>query len=78
MAKQYDKTSHQCLGPFNIVTFKGCFEAELFRRVVNQDFEGLWFRKYINYDDHLSFQNIENLMKIPEKQKNNWENVFRL
>ena len=57
------------LGRFHMLTTKACSETVLFREFSNKDFYSLQFRKYITYDDHLFFQNVQNLMYIQEMQQ---------
>ena len=60
----------QCFGLFNILTVKGCSEMGLFRHLSNHVFRSCNFLKYISYDGHLFFQNVQSLIYISEmKQK---------
>ena len=50
------------LGPFNMLTVEPCSETVFFREFSNQVFDSLWFKKKRSCDDHLFFQNVENLI----------------
>ena len=49
-----------------MLTVKVCSERTLFREWSEQVFLNALFWKYINYDDHLFFQNPSNLLYIPQ------------
>ena len=42
----------ECLGTFNMLTVKRCFETVLFRNFSNHVFRSLQFRKYIKNESH--------------------------
>ena len=46
------------LGRFHMSIVNGCSETALFRQRPNQDFHGLYFRKYISCDNHPFYQNV--------------------
>ena len=52
-----------------MLTVKACYETALFREWSKQVFHSLYFWKYISYDNHPFFQNVSNLMYIPEMQE---------
>ena len=62
MMKVLSCTYWKSLGPFNMLTVKGCSETVFFREWSNQVFDSLYFPKESSYDDHLFFQNVQNLM----------------
>ena len=45
-----------------------CSETILLREFFDKDFQSLQFRKYISYDDHLFFQNVQNLTQNTEME----------
>ena len=59
----------KCLGPFNMLTLKGSSETPPFREWSHELFDNLYFRKYISYDDFLFFENVSNLIDIPEMEQ---------
>ena len=62
MIKVLSSGFHKFLGPFNMLTVKGCSEAALFREWSIQVFDSLKFRKYISYADLLFLKNVSNMM----------------
>ena len=52
----------KCLGPFNMLLKEGSSEAGLFRHLSNHVFWSVQFWKYISYEGHLSFENVQNLI----------------
>ena len=54
---------------FHMLTVKACSETALFSEWSKQVLHILWFLKYISYDDHHLFPNVENLMYIPEMEQ---------
>ena len=53
-----------------------CPEAGLFRELSNYIFRSLYFRKYINYEGHLLFPSVQNLIKVSKTQKTIDKKVF--
>ena len=51
-----------------MLTPKACSETILLREFFDKDFQSLQFRKYISYDDHLFFQNVQNLTQNTEME----------
>ena len=62
MAKALSWRFRKYLGQFHMLTVKACSATTIFREWSNQDFHSLEFRKYISYDNHPFFENVENLM----------------
>ena len=56
MIKVCSWSFQQYFWPFNMLTFKRCFETGLFRHLTNHAFRSLLFRKYITYESHLFFR----------------------
>ena len=56
----------QCLGPFDMLTIEGCSETGPFRHLSNHVFRSIYFRKYISYEAHLLFQNVQNFKYISD------------
>ena len=54
---------------FTMLLFEGCSETGLFRHLSNHCFLSLQFPKYISYEGHLFFQNVQNLIFISKMQK---------
>ena len=44
-----------------MLVVEGSSEAQLFRHLDNHVFPSPYFRKYINYDGHTLFENVQNL-----------------
>ena len=60
----------QCFGPFTMLPLKGSIETVLFRHISDHVFRSPYFRKYISYEGHVFWGNVQNLMHIPKMQKN--------
>ena len=50
----------QCLVPLTMLLFEGFSEKGLFRHLSNHDFEITYVEKYISYEGHLFFENVQN------------------
>ena len=49
-------------------TVEGCSETRLYKHSSNHIFDSLKFPKYIGYECHLFFQNVQKLMKISKME----------
>ena len=76
MVKVLSFRFQHCFGQITMLLSEGSSETELFRLLSNHVFGGPQVQRYINYDGHLSFENVENWIKIQEMKKNS-ENIFR-
>ena len=59
----------QCLGQFAMLLVEGYCETALFRLLGNDVLGSPEFPKYISYECHLFFENVQNLMYISKIQK---------
>ena len=66
--KSYSWRFRKHLSRFHMLTSKACSETILLREFFDKDFQSLQFRKYISYDDHLFFQNVQNLTQNTEME----------
>ena len=57
-------------------TDEACFETPLLIEWCDEVFHSLEIRKHISYEQHLFFQNVENLRQIPEMEPKIEEKFF--
>ena len=66
----------ECLGSFTMLLVEASPEPGLFLHLSNHVMRIPYFRKYISYEGHLSFQNVQNFSWTSRMQKKNTEKVF--
>ena len=62
----------QCLGSFTNSPFEGSSEKGLFRHLSKHVLRSPQFLKYITYEGHIFFQNVQNLILLPKMHKKLW------
>ena len=68
--------SQQCLNPFSMLPVKGSFERGLFGHISKHVFRSANFRKKINYQGHLFFENVQDLIQIYKMQEKVGKRLF--
>ena len=63
------RSFQQGLGAVNLLTAEGSSETVPFPQSSNHVFRSQEFSKYLSYEAHLLFRNIQNLMYISETQE---------
>ena len=66
----------QCLHAFTMLLVKGYLETALFKHLPDLVFRSCYFRKYISYECHLFFKNVQNLIQDLKPCKKNREKAF--
>ena len=76
MKKVSSSRLQQCLSPFTMLFVEGHSEGGFLRHLSNHLFRRRRIRKYIGYEGHLFFENVQNVMYILEMRRKIQEKLF--
>ena len=66
------------LRPVTMLLFEGSSKTGVFRHLSNNVFRSLYLPKYMSYEDHLWFENVQNIIYMSKIQKKIERKVFPL
>ena len=76
MVKVLSFRFEQCLGPYTMLLVEGSSERGLFTHISNIVFRSPLVQKYISYECHFFFENVQNWIWVSKMRKQNGEKVF--